>query len=50
MTGTYLIPKFAIVLPILVSKNALINFIRPSEKKIFNIYDKVETKLLLDYD
>ena len=26
-------PKFAIVLPILVSKNALINFIRPSEKK-----------------
>ena len=28
-------------------KNALINFVRPSDNKIFNIHDKVGVKLLM---
>ena len=45
MTGTNSTTKFAILLPILGFKNALIKFIRLSENKIFNIDDEVGIKL-----
>ena len=46
MTGTNSTTKFAILLPILGFKNALIKFIRLSENKIFNIDEEVGIKLL----